>query len=100
MEVDDLVKKSRKRSWASLIKSNERNLEGEKSSYTVIDLFRNGKTLALVVLNSACAFGTCSMTYYGLSLNAAALPGSLYVNNAINGCVEFVGYGICMVVLG
>ena len=40
------------------------------------------------------------MTYYGLSLNAAALPGSLYVNNAINGCVEFVAYGICMIILG
>lgn len=80
------------------IKSNKKN--SKQSAYTILDLFRNGKTLALVVLNSACAFGTCSMTYYGLSLNAASLPGNLYVNNAINGAVEFLAYGLCMLILG
>ena len=80
------------------IKSNSKSTR--RSAYSILDLFRNGKTLALVVINSACAFGTCSMTYYGLSLNAASLPGNLYVNNAVNGGVEFLAYGLCMLILG
>ena len=71
-----------------------------KQNLTILDLFRNGRHLAHVALNISGAFFTCSITYYGLSLNAASLPGNLYVNNAINGAVEIVAFVICVLVLG
>ena len=33
-----------------------------------------------------------SMVYYGLSLNAGSLAGDIFLNNALNGIVELVGY--------
>ena len=37
--------------------------------------------------------------YDSLSYNAAALPGNLYVNNAINGLVELLAYLLCVALL-
>ena len=32
------------------------------------------------------------MVYYGLSLNAGSLAGDIFLNNALNGLVELIGY--------
>ena len=32
------------------------------------------------------------MVYYGLSLNAGSLAGDIFLNNALNGLLEIVGY--------
>ena len=55
---------------------------GESISYTTADLFKNGKPMALILLNCSFNWLVNSMTYYGLSLNSAALPGSVY-----RGCI-------------
>ena len=39
------------------------------------------------------------MTYYGLSLNAGTLGGSAYVNVAMMGVVELVGFALCVLLL-
>ena len=33
-----------------------------------------------------------AMVYYGLSLNAGSLAGDIFLNNALNGLVELIGY--------
>ena len=44
-------------------------------------------------------FWATSMVFYGLSYNAAALPGSIYVNNFINAIVELAGYVLTMFIM-
>jgi len=41
-------------------------------------------------------FFAVTISYYGLSYGAAALPGNLYVNNGINGIVETLAYIVLM----
>ena len=36
------------------------------------------------------------MVYYGLSLNAANLPGNIYINNFWNGLLETLAYFSCI----
>jgi len=36
------------------------------------------------------------MLYYGLSYNVSSLSGNIYVNNVINGAVEFLSYMVCI----
>lgn len=40
-----------------------------------------------------------SLTFYGLSLGVALLPGSLYVTSFISGAVEFPSYALSCVLL-
>ena len=91
-------------------------------TYSIIDLFLNGKELVLVSMNVGTCFLVNTLVYYGvergmrliimlmfwrnwssplisLSYNAAALPGNLYVNNAINGLVELLAYLLCVALL-
>ena len=42
---------------------------------------------------------TCSMMYYGLSLNTGALSGSIYTNTLISGAVEIPSLIICIFLL-
>ena len=44
-------------------------------------------------------FFAITLVYYGLTFNAAQLPGDLYVNNTINGAVEILSYGLCILAL-
>ena len=39
------------------------------------------------------------MLYYSQSLNSAALPGNLYVNNAMNGVSNIMATAICSILL-
>ena len=59
-------------------------------SYTYVDLFTSGKHLRFVSLNVIFNFTVNVLTYYGLTFNAAALPGDIFVNNGIQGLIDFV----------
>ena len=54
---------------------------------TIVDVFKSFH-LRKIALLMGFAFIAVTIAYYGLAYNAAALPGDLYVNNAINGAVE------------
>jgi len=56
----------------------------EQTSYSTFDLFRHRHLAIVTIISTTCTSIVCSV-YYGLSYNAATLPGSLYVNNVING---------------
>ena len=53
----------------------------------LLDIFRV-RELRFTFLIMGNIFCATSMIYYGLSYNAAGLPGSVHVNNAINSVVE------------
>ena len=62
----------------------------EKSSWKdipIVRVFRNSY-YRIVALVMGYTFIATTVLYYGISYNAAALPGNLYINNTINGVVE------------
>ena len=66
----------------------------DKAQYSSLDLFRHGNLTIVTIVSTTCTSLVCAI-YYGLSYNAAKLPGSVYVNNAINGLLPIFGYIIC-----
>ena len=71
------------------------NQSANAKTLTVIDVFRS-PPLRKIALLMGYAFIAVTIAYYGLAYNAAALPGDLYVNNAINGAVETLAYFVLM----
>lgn len=65
------------------------------SNGTIFDIFRSSH-FRKVALLMGFNFFAVTVSYYGLSYNAAALPGNLYVNNGINGIVETIAYILLM----
>ena len=63
-----------------------------------MDILRTPKLLKTMLI-MGFVFCASSMVYYGLGYNAAALPGSVYVNNFMNGLVEILSYIISMIVM-
>ena len=68
----------------------QKNKGTVKSTFTTIDLFTNGKLLTIVTVIQSTSFFICCLVYYGMTLNAAQIPGDLYVNNAIGAVVEVI----------
>ena len=68
----------------------QKNKSNVKSTFSTIDLFTNGKLLIIVTIIQSTSFFTCSLVYYGMTLNAAKIPGDLYVNNLIGAVIEVV----------
>jgi len=68
----------------------QKNKNTVKSTYSTIDLFTNGKLLTIVTIIQSSSFFTCCLVYYGMTLNAAQIPGDLYVNNLIGALIEVV----------
>ena len=68
----------------------QRNKTTVKSTFSTIDLFTNGKLLTKVSIIQSASFFTCALVYYGMTLNAAEIPGDLYVNNSIGAVIDVV----------
>jgi len=54
----------------------------------------------IVALVMGYTFIATTVLYYGISYNAAGLPGDLYLNNAINGIVEIAAYIVVVLLMG
>ena len=65
--------------------------KSEKKSSSIVDVFRD-PTMRWVTINLMYNWFVNSMVYYGLALNAGSLPGSDFMNNAINGLMEIPSY--------
>ena len=55
------------------------------------DMIKSKYCVKTMLIMAYC-FPTCTLIYYGLSYDCAKLPGSLYLNNFLNGLVEFIAY--------
>ena len=95
---------------------------------SIIDLFKNGIALVKISIIISIAFMVNKLIFFGLvqnctlskthtiykfevhnlkyyiifslAFNAAELAGNLYVNNAINGFVDLLGFLLCSFLLG
>ena len=65
-------------------------LETQKT-YTMLDLFKTTQ-MSLITLNVMFNWFTCSLMFYALSLNAASLPLSPYMNGFFVNLVELPAY--------
>ena len=72
--------------------NDEKLLEDEKILSNEYKIIFTSPLLIRITLCGGMIYTACSLCYFGLTFNAAALPGSLYVNNMMNALVEFVGY--------
>jgi len=66
-------------------------LNEDAASYSPIELFRRSK-MKLVTCIVMFIWFVNSLVYYGLSLNSGSLAGTDFLNNTLNGLVEFVAY--------
>jgi len=78
--------------WVKSIESGKKLLQAnihEKAS--IMELFKRPK-MKLITLNMMFNWFVNSLVYYGLSLNAGELAGTDFLNNTLNGLVEFGAY--------
>ncbi|CAK8674959.1 unnamed protein product [Clavelina lepadiformis] len=83
--------------WEKVVDEKDQK-EVSTKKHTFIDLFRDKKTL-LITLNVMFNWFVNSLVYYGVSLNAGALAGDLYLNNTLNGVMEITSFIICLLLL-
>ncbi|XP_078481830.1 organic cation transporter-like protein [Ciona intestinalis] len=76
--------------WTNAVVADNDEDVAERT-YTSLDLFKS-KRMCLITINCMFSWLVISMVYYGLSLNAGALAGDIFLNNALNGILEIVGY--------
>lgn len=77
--------------WEKSQKQTSLNLESTKK--TSIDLFKN-PTMRILVLLLMFNWFCCSFIYFGISINAGALAGNVFINNFLNGVMELVAFFI------
>jgi len=70
---------------------DEKTVAGLNMKYSFLDLFKHKQMRSVILKMMFCWFAT-ALVYYGLSLNAGSLSGNIFINNALNGCIELVAY--------
>ncbi|XP_077861420.1 solute carrier family 22 member 15-like [Saccoglossus kowalevskii] len=63
--------------------------------YGFLDLFKSSEIRKRMLIMIYTWF-TCSMVYYGLTMNASQLGGNRYLNFMLSGIVELPAYFVCM----
>ncbi|XP_078493967.1 organic cation transporter protein-like [Ciona intestinalis] len=77
----------------------EKAKEGtSQRKYTIIDLFRHRGT-CIITIKVMFNWFVNSFVYYGISLNAGALAGDIFVNNTLNGVMEIGSYVFCILLM-
>merc|ERR550534_2258250 len=76
----------------------EKPSDKKQKLYTTADLFRT-RGSRFITLNLMYNWFVESVVYYGLGLNAGALPGDIFVNNVLNGVFELAGYLLCFLLI-
>lgn len=59
-------------------------VETQKSTSSIADLFSHGKKMQTFFIISAFNWFVNSVTFYGIGLSAAAMPGSIYFSSFIS----------------
>ncbi|XP_070549268.1 solute carrier family 22 member 15-like [Ptychodera flava] len=83
------------------LESSDKSSNSSKSSpmaektYGFLDLFRHWELRKRMLILTYTWF-TCSMVYYGLTMNASSLGGDRYLNFILSGIVELPAYLVCM----
>ena len=62
--------------------------KAEKSKFTALDLFKNGKLMAIITLNCCFNWVANALVYWGISLGAGGIPGNIIFTNAMYGFIE------------
>ena len=68
----------------------ETKLKFEAVGFGFYKLYSVSNRLAIITAIQSTSFFTCSLVYYGMTLNSAKLPGNMYVNNAISAVIEII----------
>lgn len=68
--------------------------ENGNKTYSMIDLFKQSRFMTLMTLNLMFNWMVNSITYYGLSLNSAALPTNIYLSNFLYAVIELPSYAV------
>ena len=71
--------------------NNENLLEEKKITSNEYKIIFTSPLLIRITVCGGMIYTACSLCYFGLTFNAAVLPGSLYVNNMMNALVQLVG---------
>ena len=62
-------------------------VRSKRSNYPLVRILKNSYFRKVLIL-LAIVFSAVEVLYTGIAFNAAAIPGSLYLNHAINGMLE------------
>jgi len=89
-----------KQTWldAQTAGNKEKERMSTRRLYSTMDLFRYPRT-RLITVNLCISWFVANVVYYGLALNAGALPGSIFVNAATNGVMEMLSNIFCIIVI-
>lgn len=82
------------------IKQKHRKSISEKFKELPICRVFRSPFFRIVAIVMGYTFVATTVLYYGISYNAAGLPGDLYVNNSISGIVEIAAYIVLMLSMG
>jgi len=86
--------------WERSMKSGSklRDNANSQKSYSPMELFRRPR-MRLITINMMFNWFVNSLVYYGLSLNAGELAGTPFLNNTLNGLVEFGAFFVIVLTM-
>nr|XP_009861187.2 organic cation transporter protein-like [Ciona intestinalis] len=88
--------------WEEARKAGEEIEKAKESTserkYSTLDLFRYRGTF-IITIKVMFNWFVNSFVYYGISLNAGALAGDIFVNNTLNGVMEMGSFVLCILLM-